>query len=74
MSSIRVKPWLLFSQQRRKVAQLLAAEDKLCRHGRGMQKNRPALFDSGDADGFLFYVMPYVEGQTLQERIDREKQ
>jgi serine/threonine-protein kinase len=32
------------------------------------------LFDSGDADGFLFYVMPYVEGQTLQERIDREKQ
>jgi serine/threonine-protein kinase len=37
-------------------------------------KNRPALFDSGDADGFLFYVMPYVEGQTLQERVDREKQ
>jgi len=32
------------------------------------------LFDSGDADGFLFYVMPYVDGQTLQERIDREKQ
>jgi serine/threonine-protein kinase len=32
------------------------------------------LFDSGEADGFLFYVMPYVEGETLQERIDREKQ
>ncbi len=32
------------------------------------------LFDSGEADGFLFYVMPYVEGETLQGRIDREKQ
>jgi serine/threonine-protein kinase len=33
-----------------------------------------ALFDSGEADGFLFYVMPYVEGETLQDRIEREKQ
>ena len=32
------------------------------------------LFDSGEADTFLFYVMPYVEGETLQLRIDREKQ
>jgi serine/threonine-protein kinase len=32
------------------------------------------LFDSGEADSFLFYVMPYVEGETLKERIDREKQ
>ena len=32
------------------------------------------LFDSGEADGFLFYVMPYVEGETLRDRIDREKQ
>jgi serine/threonine-protein kinase len=32
------------------------------------------LFDSGEADSFLFYVMPYVEGETLQERIDRDKQ
>ena len=32
------------------------------------------LFDSGEADSFLFYVMPYVEGETLQDRIDREKQ
>ena len=32
------------------------------------------LHDSGDADGFLFYVMPYVEGETLRQRIDREKQ
>jgi len=32
------------------------------------------LFDSGTADGFLFYVMPYVEGETLRQRLDREKQ
>jgi serine/threonine-protein kinase len=32
------------------------------------------LFDSGEADGFLFYVMPYIEGETLRDRIDREKQ
>ena len=32
------------------------------------------LFDSGEVDGFLFYVMPYVEGETLDDRIDRERQ
>ena len=32
------------------------------------------LFDSGETDGFLFYVMPYVEGDTLKDRLDREHQ
>jgi len=32
------------------------------------------LYDSGEAAGFLFYVMPYVEGESLRERLDREKQ
>ena len=32
------------------------------------------LFDSGEADSVLFYVMPYVEGETLRDRIDREHQ
>jgi len=32
------------------------------------------LFDSGTADGFLFYVMPYVEGETLRSKLDREAQ
>ena len=32
------------------------------------------LFDSGTADGFLFYVMPYVEGETLRAKLDRETQ
>jgi len=32
------------------------------------------LFDSGAADGFLYYVMPYVEGPTLRDRLNRETQ
>ncbi|MDP2584415.1 MAG: protein kinase [Candidatus Palauibacterales bacterium] len=32
------------------------------------------LFDSGTADGFLYYVMPYVEGESLRDRLNREKQ
>ena len=32
------------------------------------------LFDSGEADGFLYYVMPLVEGETLRARLAREKQ
>ena len=32
------------------------------------------LFDSGDAAGQLFYVMPFVEGETLRARLDRERQ
>jgi len=31
------------------------------------------LFDSGDADGVLYYVMPYVEGESLRGRLAREK-
>ena len=31
------------------------------------------LHDSGDADGYLFYVMPYVEGETLRARLQREQ-
>lgn len=31
------------------------------------------LFDSGEADGLLFYVMPYVEGESLRQRITREQ-
>jgi len=32
------------------------------------------LFDSGAADSFLFYVMPFVEGESLRDRLNREKQ
>ncbi|HUR92108.1 MAG TPA: serine/threonine-protein kinase, partial [Gemmatimonadaceae bacterium] len=32
------------------------------------------LFDSGAADTLLFYVMPYVQGETLRQRLTREHQ
>src|SRR5256714_14682746 len=32
------------------------------------------LFDSGEVDGLLFYVMPFVEGESLRHRLEREKQ
>ncbi|PYO62580.1 MAG: hypothetical protein DMD28_05765 [Gemmatimonadetes bacterium] len=33
-----------------------------------------ALYDSGDADGFLFYVMPYIAGESLRNKLEREQQ
>src|SRR4030095_830414 len=33
-----------------------------------------SLFDSGEADGTVFYVMPYVDGESLRDRIQREQQ
>src|SRR5262249_4693702 len=32
------------------------------------------LYDSGEADGLLFYVMPYVRGDSLRQRLTRERQ
>lgn len=32
------------------------------------------LFDSGDANGLLFYVMPFVDGESLRQRLERERQ
>ncbi len=32
------------------------------------------LFDSGEIEGLLYYVMPYVEGESLRERLDRQQQ
>ena len=32
------------------------------------------LFDSGNADGFLYYVMPVIEGETLRDRLLRDGQ
>ncbi|HEV8195188.1 MAG TPA: protein kinase [Gemmatimonadales bacterium] len=33
-----------------------------------------SLFDSGTVDGTVFYVMPFVEGESLRDRLAREKQ
>jgi len=32
------------------------------------------LHDSGSSGDLLYYVMPYVEGESLRERLEREKQ
>ncbi len=32
------------------------------------------LFDSGEADGFLYYVMPFIDGETLRDKLNRETQ
>jgi serine/threonine-protein kinase len=32
------------------------------------------VYDSGEADSFLFYVMPYVQGESLRRKLDRERQ
>ena len=32
------------------------------------------LYDSGEADGLLYYVMPYIEGESLRDRLRRERQ
>jgi serine/threonine-protein kinase len=32
------------------------------------------LFDSGECDHFLYYVMPYIQGETLRAKLDRETQ
>ena len=32
------------------------------------------LFDSGSADGFLYYVMPFIDGETLRVKLDRQTQ
>jgi serine/threonine-protein kinase len=32
------------------------------------------LLDSGEADGLLYYVMPYVSGESLRSRLERETQ
>jgi serine/threonine-protein kinase len=42
--------------------------------GQLSHSNILALYDSGEADGLLYYVMPYVEGDSLRQRLAREKQ
>ncbi len=39
-----------------------------------LHPNILGLLDSGDAGGLLYYVMPYVEGDALSDRLEREEQ
>ncbi|UCD24656.1 MAG: protein kinase [Gemmatimonadota bacterium] len=36
--------------------------------------NIMSLYDSGDAGGLLYFVMPYIEGESLRSRLERERQ
>ncbi|TFG53505.1 MAG: serine/threonine protein kinase [Gemmatimonadales bacterium] len=60
---------------RPELAKSLGAERFLREVAIAAQLNPPhilPLIDSGEAAGFLYYVMPYIEGQSLRERLDRE--
>jgi tetratricopeptide (TPR) repeat protein/predicted Ser/Thr protein kinase/TolB-like protein len=62
---------------RPELAEFLGAERFLREVQITAQLNHPhilPLLDSGKADGLLYYVMPYVEGESLRKRIDREGQ
>ena len=62
---------------RPELAAVIGAERFLCEIRTTANLQHPhilALFDSGAADGFLFYVMPFIEGESLRDRLRREKQ
>ncbi len=59
------------------VASSLGAERFLREIETAARLNHPhilPLYDSGTADGFLYYVMPYVRGESLRHRLDRDRQ
>ena len=56
------------------IAESLGAERFLREIRTAARLNHPhilPLFDSGAVDGFLYYVMPYVEGESLRQTLDR---
>jgi serine/threonine-protein kinase len=62
---------------RPEVAQALGAERFLREIEIATRLTHPhilAVHDSGEASGLLYYVMPYVEGESLRHRLDREQQ
>ena len=46
-------------------------EDEICIAASLHHPHILGMFDSGEADGFLYYVMPFVEGHSLRERLQR---
>ncbi len=59
------------------VAEQLGAERFLLEIETAASLNHPHILtvhDSGAVEGLLYYVMPFVEGESLRDRIDREKQ
>ncbi len=68
--------WVAIKVLKPEVATAVGAERFLREIHIAAQLHHPhilGLIDSGQADGLLYYVMPYVAGDTLRERIDRER-
>ena len=62
---------------RPELAHMLGPERFLREIAIAAQLNHPhilALYDSGEADGVLYYVMPYIKGESLRQRLARERQ
>ncbi len=62
---------------RAELGSLLGPDRFLREVGIAARLNHPhilPLYDSGDADGLLFYVMPYIKGESLRLKLEREKQ
>ncbi len=62
---------------RPEIAASLGAERFLREIAITARLNHPHILtpiDSGEADGFLFYVVPYILGESLRARLDRDKQ
>ncbi len=60
---------------RRELAATLGAERFLREIEIAARLHHPhvlSLYDSGEAEGFIFYAMPFVEGESLRDRLDRE--
>jgi len=67
--------WVAIKVLKPDVATAIGAERFLREIHIAAQLHHPhilGLIDSGQADGLLYYVMPYVSGDTLRERIERE--
>src|SRR5688500_1373336 len=59
------------------LAQAIGADRLLREIGMPARLGRPTFLrvhDAGGEGGLLYYVMPYVEGGSLRDRLDREKQ
>jgi serine/threonine protein kinase len=62
---------------RPELSAILGGERFLREVGIAAKLNHPhilALYDSGQAEEFLYYVMPHVEGESLRDKLNREKQ
>jgi serine/threonine-protein kinase len=74
---VRHERWIALKVLRPELAAVVGAERFLTEIKTTANLQHPhilPLFDSGEANGFLFYVMPLVEGESLRDRLRRERQ